>query len=71
MRFFIECESVNQNLIKYKCLSCNKSYSNKTDEELKDLFKNTFNFFGNDINKLIFLLKRCLFFWIHGWLGKV
>ena len=71
MRFFIEYESVNQNLIKYKCLSCNKSYSKKTDEELRNLFKNTFNFSSNDINKFIFLLKRCLFFWIHGWLGKV
>ena len=27
-----KCES---NFIKYKCLSCNKDYSNKIDEELK------------------------------------
>ena len=32
---FLEYESVKDNLIKYKCLSCNKIYSNKIDEELK------------------------------------
>ena len=31
----IEYESVKANSIKYKCLSCNKDYSNKIDEELK------------------------------------
>ena len=30
--YFLEYESVKGNLIKYKCLSCNKDYSNKTDE---------------------------------------
>ena len=39
---FIEYEIVKDNLIKYKCLSCNKDCSNKTDEELKNRFKNTF-----------------------------
>ena len=32
---FLEYESVKDNLIKYKCLSCNKYYLNKIDEELK------------------------------------
>ena len=32
---FLEYESVKENSIKYKCLSCNKNYSNKTDKELK------------------------------------
>ena len=27
--YFLEYESVRENLIKYKCLSCNKDYSNK------------------------------------------
>ena len=34
-------EHVKDNSIKYECLSCNKSYSNKIDEELKKRFKNT------------------------------
>ena len=32
---FLEYASVKDDLIKYKCLSCNKSYSNKLNEELK------------------------------------
>ena len=30
---FLEYGSVKDNLTKYKCLSCNKDYSNKIDEE--------------------------------------
>ena len=45
--------SVKDNVIKYKCLSCNKNYPNKIDEELKKIFKNTFQFYNNDINKFI------------------
>ena len=32
---FLEYQNVKDNLIKYKCLSCNKDYLNKLDEELK------------------------------------
>ena len=32
---FFKSESVKDHLIKNKCLSCNKDYSNKIDEELK------------------------------------
>ena len=46
-------------MIKYKCLSCNKDYSNKLDE--KKRFKNTFKFSNNDINKFILLLRKGLF----------
>ena len=55
---FLEYESVKDKLIKYKCLSCNKDYSNKIDEELKKRFKNTFKFSNNDINKFILLLRK-------------
>ena len=55
---FLECESVKDNLMKYKCLSCNNDYSNKIDEELKKRFKNTFKFSNNDINKFILLLRK-------------
>ena len=55
---FLEYESIKDNLIKYKCLSCNKNYSNKLDEELKIRFKNTFRFSNNDINKFILLLRK-------------
>ena len=55
---FFEYESVKDDLIEYKCLSCNKDYSNKIDEKLKKRFKNTFTFFNNDINKFILLLRK-------------
>ena len=55
---FLEYESVNNNLIKRKCLSCNKDYSNKIDEKLKEIFKNTFKFSNNDINEFILLLRK-------------
>ena len=47
---FFEYESVKDDLIKYKCFSCNKDCSNKLDEKLKKKFKNTFKFSNNDIN---------------------
>ena len=47
---FLEHESVKDNRIKYKCLSYDKDYSNKLDEELKKSFKSTFKFSSNDIN---------------------
>ena len=45
-------------MIKHKCLSCNKNYSNKIDKELKKRFNNTFKFSNNDINKFILLLRK-------------
>ena len=41
---FLEYKSVKDNLIKYKCLSCNKDYSKKLDEELDKKFKDTLSF---------------------------
>ena len=52
---FLEYESVKGNLIKYKCFSCNKYYSNKIYEKLKKRFRNTFKFSNNYINKFILL----------------
>ena len=58
---FLEHESVKDNLIEYKCLSCNKNYSNKLGEKLKKRFKNTFRFSDNDINKFILLSRKCVY----------
>ena len=55
---FLEYESDKDHLAKYKCLSCNKDYSNKIDKELKKRFKSTFKFSNNDINQFILLLKK-------------
>ena len=48
-------------MIKYKCLSCNKNYSNKIDEKLKKRFKNTFKFSNNDTNKFVLLLRKVVY----------
>ena len=55
---FLEYENVKDNLIEYKCLTCNKNYSNKIDEELKKRFKNTIKFSNDNINKFILLLRK-------------
>ena len=55
---FLENETVKDGSIKYKCLSCNKDYSNKLDRELKKKFKNMFKFSNDDINKFILLLRK-------------
>ena len=67
---FLEYKSINDNLIKYKCFSFNRNYSNKIDEKLKKRFKNTFKLNNNDINKFIFL-QRGLSLEIYGWLGEI
>ena len=56
--YFIECGSVKENRIKYKCTYCDKNYLNKVDEELKKIFKNIFKFSNNGINKTILLLRK-------------
>ena len=58
MWLFFWIESVKYNLIRYKYLSCNKSYSNKIDEEQKKLSKNTFKLSNNAINKFILSLRK-------------
>ena len=55
---FFENERVNNDFIEYKCLSCNKDYSIKINEKLKDRFKNTFKLSNDDINKFILLLRK-------------
>ena len=56
-------------MIKQKCLSCNKDYSNKIDEELKKRFKNTLKFSNNNNNKFILLLKKGVYpyEYMHEW----
>ena len=54
---FLEYESVKDNLIKYKCLSCNKGYSNKI-EKLKKWFKNIFQLSNNGIRIIRKFEKR-------------
>ena len=58
---FLEYESVKDNLIIYKFLSCNRDYSSMLNEELKDQFKNTFKFSKIDIKKFTLLLRKGIY----------
>ena len=58
-------KKIKENLIKYKCTSCNKDYSNKIDEELKKRFKKTFKFSNNVIDTFILLLKKGVYLYEH------
>ena len=51
---FLEYESVKDNSTKYKCLSCNKDYSNKINEELKKRFNDIFKI----SNQFILMLRK-------------
>ena len=57
---FFQYESVNENLVNYKFLSCNKNYSKKINENLKTFFKNTFKFLS-DISRFILLLRKFVY----------
>ena len=52
--FSFEYESVKDNSIKYKCLSCNKDYSNKINEDLKKRFNDIFKI----SNQFILMLRK-------------
>ena len=59
-------------MIKYKCLSYNKDYLNKLDEELKKNSRLHLSFLTMMSINLYFVVKKsCLSLWIYGWLGKV
>ena len=57
----LEYKSVNDDLIKHKCLSCNNIYSNKIDERFKKAVQE-YKFCNNDINKLILLLTKGVYY---------
>ena len=52
----LEYTNGKDNLIKYKCLVCNKNFLTNFDENLKERFLNTYKFSNNDNNKFILLL---------------
>ena len=55
---FLEHANFKDDLIEYKCLSCNKIYQRKFDEKLKGKFFNTYKFSYNDNNKFVLLLRK-------------
>ena len=62
--FFLEYESVKNNLIKHKCLSWNKNYSNKIDEGLKKDSRTHLSFLIMKPINLFFVKKGCFSSWV-------
>ena len=54
----MEYKNFKDDLIKYRCFCCNKSYQRKFDEKLKERFFNICKFSNCDNNKFIFLLRK-------------
>ena len=50
---FLGYTNFKNDLIEYKCLSCNKDYQHKFDVKLKERFFNTHIFSNYDNNKFI------------------
>ena len=55
---FLEYTNFKDNVIKYKCLSCNKNYQHKFNEKLKEKSLNTYKCFNHDNNKFILSLRK-------------
>ena len=55
---FLEYTSFKDDLIEYKCLSCNKIYQRKFNEKLNKIFYSTYRFSNHDNNKFILLLRK-------------
>ena len=54
---FINYTSFKDDLIEYKCLTCNKNCKRKFDEKVKEQIFNTYKFSKHHENKLILLLQ--------------
>ena len=63
--YFLEYTNFKDDLIEYKCLSCNKIYQQKFKEKLKEIFFNTYKLSNHDSNNFI-ITKRCLSLRIYG-----
>ena len=58
---FLEYTNFKDNLREHKCFCCNKSYQQKFDEKLKEIFFNTYRFSNHENNKFILLLRKSVY----------
>ena len=63
----LEYKNVKNNLIKYKCLWCNKNYQKTFDESLKKTFANTYKFAKHDINQFFNCFEK-VFTHVNTWM---
>ena len=55
---FLECINFKDDLIEYKCLSCNKNYRRMFNEKLKERFFNIYKFSNHDNKSLFYYLQN-------------
>ena len=58
MRLFPRIYKFKDDLIKYKCLVCNKNWQTTFKKKLKERFFNTYKFSNHDNNKFTLLLQK-------------
>ena len=57
----LKYSNVQDDLIEYKCLCCNKNYQNKFDLNLKKQFAKMYKFSNHHINEFILLLQKGIY----------
>ena len=62
--------NLKDNLIKYKCLRCNKNYQKKFDKKLNERFFNTSEFSLTLISKSLFYCCEKVFTHVNAWMIK-
>ena len=62
---FREYENFKDDLIKYKCLFCNKSYQRNFDKKLKEKFFNTYKFSNHYNTRFILFLWKGVYLYEH------
>ena len=53
----------------FRCFECKKNISKDFNNELTERFKNTYQFYENDINKFVMLLRKgiCPYEYMDSW----
>ena len=66
---FLECTNFKDDLIKYRCSSCNKISKRRFDEKLKERIFNTYKFSNHDNNEFILFFPKgvCPYEYITDW----
>ena len=62
---FLDNTNFKDDLIKYKCLCCNKNYQHKFDEKLKEQIFKTYKLSNHDNNKVILLLRKGAYLYVY------
>ena len=60
-KFCLEYVTINNVLLVFKCVDCNKGYEKKSDEDLAKRSRSTYRFCDGDINKFLLTLPKVIY----------